>query len=195
MPAEKADPVAIATIQAASGRRSSHCGGGSSLRTAIAGKTRTARSSARFESPNPPGLPCAIGVPNLIADRAVVVAAKSLGHNVRRLMYQSLIWFAVLRHEARGMGPAQDSERLQGLPDALVDGMRRDSELDRDFLGRKCCATRRRQSSCPSVNFATRHAASGSISAGLAPAAGFDTRAFLSDTPSISDAVSESAAT
>jgi hypothetical protein len=30
-----------------------------------------------------------------------------------------------------------DAERLQGLANALIDGVRRDSELDRNFLGRQ----------------------------------------------------------
>ena len=57
--------------------------------------------------------------------------------NVRRLMYQSLIWFLVMRDDARGLGSPFDSKDCEGLPDALVDGVRRDVELGRDFLRRK----------------------------------------------------------
>src|SRR5689334_23449589 len=43
-----------------------------------------------------PGPPCAVSVPNLITDRGLWVAGLELDGNVRRLMYQSLIWSAVL---------------------------------------------------------------------------------------------------
>ncbi len=42
-----------------------------------------------------------------------------------------------LRHEPRCLRPALDMENLQGLADALVDGVRGNPELDRDFLGRQ----------------------------------------------------------
>jgi hypothetical protein len=51
-------------------------------------------------------------------------------------MYQSLIWSAVLRDETSGLGTPLDAEDLKRLADALVDGVRRDIELGRDFLGR-----------------------------------------------------------
>jgi hypothetical protein len=50
-------------------------------------------------------------------------------------MYQSLIWSAVLGDDARGMGAALDAEDVQRLTDALVNGVRGDSELGSDFLG------------------------------------------------------------
>jgi hypothetical protein len=53
---------------------------------------------------------------------------------VRRLMYQTLIRAAVLRDEAGRLGAALDAERLQGVADALVDGMGRNPELDGDLL-------------------------------------------------------------
>jgi hypothetical protein len=81
-----------------------------------------------------PGLPCAISVPNLIADRGELVACRGAGLNVRRLMYQTLIWLAVLGHEACGLGSARNAESLERLANPLVDGMRRDSELDRDLF-------------------------------------------------------------
>jgi hypothetical protein len=50
-------------------------------------------------------------------------------------MYQSLIWPAVLRHDARSLGTAVDAEDLKGLADALIDRVVRDAKLDRNFLG------------------------------------------------------------
>ncbi len=61
----------------------------------------------------PPSLPCAISVPNLIADREFVFALGSCSRNVRRLMYQSLIWLAVLRDDARSLRPAANSKCLK----------------------------------------------------------------------------------
>jgi hypothetical protein len=59
-------------------------------------------------------------VPNLIADRGFWVARGVLRLNVRRLMYQTLIWLRVLRDDARGLGSAVDAEDLQGLANPLV---------------------------------------------------------------------------
>ena len=39
--------------------------------------------------------------------------------------------------DARSLRAPFDAERLQGKADALIDGMRRDLELGRDFLRRK----------------------------------------------------------
>jgi hypothetical protein len=74
-------------------------------------------------------------VPNLIADRAAFVAPGALRLNVRRLMYQPLIWLAVLRDDAGGMLPPRNAEHVQCLADTLIHGVRRDSELDRNLLG------------------------------------------------------------
>ena len=52
-------------------------------------------------------------------------------------MYQSLIWPAVLRHDARSLGTALHAEDLKSLADALIDRVGRDVKLDRDFLGRQ----------------------------------------------------------
>jgi hypothetical protein len=76
-------------------------------------------------------------VPNLFADRAFWVPFDCGRLNVRRLMYQTLIWPADLRHQARRLSPAVDAQDLQCATDALVDGMWRNIELDRDFLGRQ----------------------------------------------------------
>ncbi|HZB69035.1 MAG TPA: hypothetical protein VE403_01600 [Sphingomicrobium sp.] len=50
-------------------------------------------------------------------------------------MYQTLIWSAVAGDDAGGLGPALDPQDLERAADALVDGMRGDIELCRDFLG------------------------------------------------------------
>jgi len=84
-----------------------------------------------------PSLPCAASVPNLIADRAALFARRDPCLNVRRLMYQSLIWLGVVGHEPGRLRTASDAESLERLPDALVDGMRGDSQLDRNFLRRQ----------------------------------------------------------
>ena len=44
--------------------------------------------------------------------------------NVRRLMYQSLIWFAALGDDARRLRAPTDAERMQRLANALVDRVR-----------------------------------------------------------------------
>jgi hypothetical protein len=73
-------------------------------------------------------------VPNLIADRALFVARPGIRLNVRRLMYQSLIWRTMLSHESSRLAPPRDLQDVESLPYALVDRMRRNPELDRDFL-------------------------------------------------------------
>jgi hypothetical protein len=74
-------------------------------------------------------------VPNLITDRGFWVTGLGLVGNVRRLMYQSLIWRAVLSNDARRMGAPLDAQRPQRLPDPLIDGMRRNLQLGRNLLG------------------------------------------------------------
>jgi hypothetical protein len=76
-------------------------------------------------------------VPNLFADRAFWVPFGLVRLNVRRLMYQTLIWSAHPRDETRCLRTAVDAEDLQRAANALVDGMGRNIELDRDFLGRQ----------------------------------------------------------
>ena len=85
----------------------------------------------------PPGPPCAISVPNLMSDRGVWVAVGSVRLNVRRLMYQSLIWSGMLRNDARRLASALDSQRVKRLANALVDGVGGDVELCRDFFRRQ----------------------------------------------------------
>ncbi|MEO7601899.1 MAG: hypothetical protein ABIS39_01345 [Sphingomicrobium sp.] len=76
-------------------------------------------------------------MPNLKSDRGIGMAGVGRRLNVRRLMYQTLIWAAVARDNARRLGPPLHAKDVQGLADALVDGVRGDSELVRDFLGRE----------------------------------------------------------
>ena len=82
-----------------------------------------------------PGLPCTVSVPNLNTDRPFRLGERGVGLNVRRLMYQPLIWAGIAGDEACRLLAPLDPEDLQGLADALVDGVRRDSKPDRDFLG------------------------------------------------------------
>jgi hypothetical protein len=72
-----------------------------------------------------------------MADRGFWVTGLWLGGNVRRLMYQPLIWPFRLGNDARRLGAALDSEDGERLADTLVDRVRRDVELRRDFLGAK----------------------------------------------------------
>ena len=73
-------------------------------------------------------------MPNLNTDRAAGVALAAAALNVRRLMYQSLIWFVNVRDHSRGMRPAFDAQDVQGSANTLVDSVRRDAELDRNLL-------------------------------------------------------------
>jgi hypothetical protein len=70
-----------------------------------------------------------------MTDRGFGMAGFPNALNVRRLMYQPLIWPAVASDQAGGLSAPFDAEGLERLTDALIDGMRRDVELDRDFLG------------------------------------------------------------
>ena len=83
----------------------------------------------------PSGLPCAIRVPNLSSDRVPWFAGFAVALNVRRLMYQSLIWAGTLGNDARGLAAALHAKDVQRPPNALVHGVRRDVELARNLLG------------------------------------------------------------
>jgi hypothetical protein len=89
-------------------------------------------NEARF-----PGPPCTISVPNLKTDRPHWLPVRLHPLNVRRLMYQTLIWIAGLRDETGGLRPPVDPEDLESAADSLIDGMRRNSEADRDLLRRQ----------------------------------------------------------
>nr|WP_230558814.1 hypothetical protein [Sphingomonas segetis] len=69
-----------------------------------------------------------------MTDRASGLARLRLGGNVRRLMYQTLIWRLVLRNHPRRLRTALDTEDCERLAHALVDGVRRDAELGGDLL-------------------------------------------------------------
>jgi hypothetical protein len=69
-----------------------------------------------------------------MTDRGLWVAGLSVGGNVRRLMYQSLIWALVLGHDPRRLRTALDAEDRQCLADALVDSVGRNAELGRNLL-------------------------------------------------------------
>nr|WP_246450327.1 hypothetical protein [Sphingomonas rhizophila] len=67
-----------------------------------------------------------------MTNRPIDLRAVGRRVDVRRLMYQSLIWLGhtvVRGEEARSLCTALDVKDLQGLPDTLVDGVRRDAEL------------------------------------------------------------------
>jgi hypothetical protein len=70
-----------------------------------------------------------------MTDRGVGLAGLFVGGNVRRLMYQTLIWPAVLGYDARSLGAALNAEDMKCLPDALIDRVGRNSELGGNFLG------------------------------------------------------------
>lgn len=59
-----------------------------------------------------------------MTDRPLLLVDGRAGLNVRRLMYQSLIWAAVLRDQASGMRAPLDPEDLERSPDTLIDRMR-----------------------------------------------------------------------
>jgi len=72
-----------------------------------------------------------------MTDRGFWVAGLWFDGNVRRLMYQSLIGATVLGNDARRLSAAGNAKDCKRLADALVDGVRRNAELDRDLFGRK----------------------------------------------------------
>ena len=82
-----------------------------------------------------PELPCTVSVPNLLADRAFWVPFEQCRLNMRRLMYQTLIWSADLGDDARRLGPTFDLQDLKRAADALIDRMRGDIQLYGDLFG------------------------------------------------------------
>jgi hypothetical protein len=81
-----------------------------------------------------PGLPCTISVPNLMTDRSACLLPGPWILNVRRLMYQSLIWVAETRDDASGLRAPLHAQRLKRAPYSLIDGVRRYVQLSRDLL-------------------------------------------------------------
>jgi hypothetical protein len=76
-------------------------------------------------------------VPNLNANRLIGMGRAGSRVDVRRLMYQALIWGAVLSDDTGGLRASLDAEGLERLADALVHRVRRDIELSRDFFRRQ----------------------------------------------------------
>src|SRR5215218_4729640 len=99
------------------------------------GRPGRPRTQLGFE-PEAPGLPCTVSVPNLNTDRTAGMGLGTAALNVRRLMYQSLIWPVHLRDQPRSLRPALDAEHVQGTADALIDSMGGNAELDRNLFGR-----------------------------------------------------------
>lgn len=66
--------------------------------------------------------------------RGLGVTGLILRVNVRRLMYQTLIWLAVLRDDPHSLRTAFDAQNVKHLPEPLIHSVRRNVELCRDFL-------------------------------------------------------------
>ena len=74
-------------------------------------------------------------MPNLKTDRPIGLIRFECRLNVRRLMYQSLIWPNLLRYQPRRLRTTLDPQDMEGAADALIDRMGRNTELDCDLLG------------------------------------------------------------
>ena len=72
-----------------------------------------------------------------MTDRGVGLDRSGVPLNVRRLMYQSLIWSSDLRNDPSSLRAPLDAENLERMANALVYGMRRNVELGGDFLRRQ----------------------------------------------------------
>jgi hypothetical protein len=70
-----------------------------------------------------------------MTDRGFWVGSASSRLNVRRLMYQSLIWSRILTNDPRRLRTAFNLEDSQGLADPLIDGVGGNAELGSNFLG------------------------------------------------------------
>jgi hypothetical protein len=98
-----------------------------------------------------------------MTDRGFWVVGFWVCGNVRRLMYQPLIWVyagcRVLRDEARGLCTTFDAQDRKRLSDTLVDRVRRYLELGRDFLGREVLADKAQavELAGRQAAYATRH--------------------------------------
>jgi hypothetical protein len=69
-----------------------------------------------------------------MTDRGFWVTARGCRLNVRRLMYQTLIWPAVPGDDARRLGASFDAEDVKRLANPLVDGVRGNAELGGDLF-------------------------------------------------------------
>jgi hypothetical protein len=70
-------------------------------------------------------------------------------------MYQSLIWAVYLGDHACGLRTALDAKDMERAADALVDRMRRNAELDGDFLRRQMLVDEQKGIQLPRAQ--TRH--------------------------------------
>ena len=122
------------------GRRSSHSWGGSSLRTAKAGKTSDPRPLLGIET-GATSLPCTVSVPNLKTDRPILMAG-SAGRRQCAAIDVSIADMVVpvprgLRR-IRAASPRRSTPRFCSAPRmrwSTVCG--RNAEPDRDFLRRQ----------------------------------------------------------
>jgi hypothetical protein len=74
-------------------------------------------------------------VPNLLTDRGFGMGGLAAALNVRRSMYQALIWRrGMLRDGARRLRSPLHAEDCKRLADALIDGVRGNGEAGGDFL-------------------------------------------------------------
>jgi len=77
-------------------------------------------------------------VPNLSADRAVFLSEPGSRVDVRRLMYQTLIYGVIhgelIRDHARSIAPPLNVELFQCATDPLIDRVRADAQFGCDFL-------------------------------------------------------------
>src|SRR6476469_1376026 len=69
-----------------------------------------------------------------MTDRVLWLAGLVVGWNVRRLMYQPLIWLVVLSNDQRRLRAAFDAEGRDRLADALVDRVRGNPQLAGDLF-------------------------------------------------------------
>ncbi|MEO6579773.1 MAG: hypothetical protein ABIN83_01310 [Sphingomicrobium sp.] len=62
-------------------------------------------------------------MPNLKTDRLIGLAVIRNALNVRRLMYQSLIWVQLWCHEPGGLRAPLDAQNVERAANALIDSV------------------------------------------------------------------------
>ncbi|HEU4876256.1 MAG TPA: hypothetical protein VFT07_00230 [Sphingomicrobium sp.] len=75
-----------------------------------------------------------------MTDRPVLMIRGRTAVDIRRLMYQPLIWLLAFggrgqRHDPRCFAALFDAQNLQRLANPLVDRMGGNAKVERDFLG------------------------------------------------------------
>ena len=111
MPAENAAPIAMAAIQNNLWPTLISFRG---LLLVANGDCRESRNDAGLCSvrkPASPTSPARSACRNQMTDRGLWVTVRGCRLNVRRLMYQTLIWPAVLGDDARGLGASFDAKK------------------------------------------------------------------------------------